>query len=190
METLGRSIVWTSTVGIAILTYIAFGGYHSVKTYYALQGFEAHMRQVATQLPTLPPEEAIVRLKHLSLEVPPYPETYAHLGDLYAKLTWWEEARAAYHRAYQKDNAYALGYLNADFMAGGGRLSEEALPLLAAVLKEDPHNTSALNLKALQAFQKGDKEEAKRLWRIVRAGVGVDSPLFKTLSDALTTTEE
>ncbi len=177
-------------LGVAILAYATFGSYSQVKGYYALQTFETHLRQLATQLPTLPPQEAITRLKHLSDEVPPYADTYAHLGDLYAKLTWWEEARAAYQHAYQKNTTYALPYLHADFMAGGGVLSKEAESLLESVWQEDPHNTTTLNLKALQAFQKGNTPEAKRLWTILRARAGVDSPLYKTLSETLEKTEK
>lgn len=167
--------------------YSVWGGFAQIQSVYALQAFEDQLNEILDELPLLTQPEAFIKLKALSLTQNLTPLVLGRLGILYTTIEWWMGAADVFWRAYQEtgDVEYGTGYLNAVFMAQNGALSAQDKKVLEAVLLKQTDNTTALNLKALDAFSHKNYEEAKNLWVQLRTQLEPDSSLYGTITKAI-----
>lgn len=96
------------------------------------------------------------------------PDDLLLLGKGYLQLHRLPEALAVFGRAYELDPQrpdIMLSYAQAMVLTKDGRLSQEAVTLLHAVLEVSPDHQGAMMLMGLGAFNSGDYRGAIKVWQ-------------------------
>ncbi len=113
------------------------------------------------------PEEVVDRLKaHLKAH-PNSPKGWFLLGRLYLSLDRYAEAVNALRQAHFYDLAnttYSTTYAEALFFYNNRQLNREAKQLLQSVLSQHPFDINAINLFAIDAYNKGNYKIAIHFW--------------------------
>ena len=121
-----------------------------------------------------------------SLALDPRGETYRDLGDLYAERDMHEDAIAAYRSAIAENPALEpeLRLSLGQQMIWTDR-AKEAIPLLASVVANRPHDVEARRYLAL-AYRWSDRlKESEDLYRNILAGNPADLEARRGLAEAL-----
>ena len=95
------------------------------------------------------------------------------LGRIYLTGQDYEAAAAAFERAHAltgEDANVDLHWLQARYMAAGARLDEGAVALAERILAQTPNQPTVLELLGLEAFRRGDYQEAVTLFNRALSG--------------------
>lgn len=182
-----KELKWVVFLLLSGASYLWVGGFHSVLEWRALQRFDQQLHHLVQKLPTLSQQEGILSLETFLGQVPDYAATLERAGDLYAHLQRWERAELLYGQAYAKKPNLSLGvaYLNAISMNHAGKLSSEAEGVLEGLLQQYPDNPNLWNLKALQAFSKGQYTLAREYWERLLLELNESDTLYPLVEEAL-----
>lgn len=120
----------------------------------------------------------IERLKTRVDQTPDDPKGWFLLGNLYLNNQQIDEAVNSFAKANNlkpNDVDIMTKYAEALFLKNNRKINKEAQLLIDKVLKNDLQNINALNMIAIDAFQRGDKKTAKEYWKKVLIQLPIDS---------------
>ncbi|MDN7126835.1 c-type cytochrome biogenesis protein CcmI [Pseudidiomarina sp. 1APP75-27a] len=185
-------------VGLGIIGYVLFGSWQQ-------QSYAEQARQALPQLAekVISNQQAAPTAEELRLFALGLRQRLQEDGGdalawmLYARaaaaLQRYEEALAAYERAYQMDNerpAVLLGYAQLLINVGGAERLQQAAQLLSKLLRVDPQNTDALSLTGAVAYQLGDWQQAVQAWSILLQVMPEDDSRYAAVQTALADAEQ
>ncbi|MGQ4276387.1 c-type cytochrome biogenesis protein CcmI [Pseudidiomarina sp. E22-M8] len=199
-QAIGRGI-WLPAliiVVLAVIGYVLFGSWQQQQfAERARQALPSLAEKVITNQQATPSEEEL-QLFALGLRQ----RLHEDGGDalawmLYARaaaaLQQYEQALAAYERAYQMDSERAgvlLGYAQLLINIGGAERLQRAAQLLSKLLQLQPQNSDALSLTGAVAYQRGDWAQAAQAWKLLLQIMPKDDPRYTAVQNALADAEQ
>jgi len=128
---------------------------------------QENLKQAHTMMESLSIEEVIARMERTVESSPMKSKGWYLLGRLYFSTEQYDKALEAFHSARElapNDIRYISSWVEAAFMANGGKLDVAALADVQNLIKRDPKNIPARNLLAVYYFQQKQYDKAVQLW--------------------------
>lgn len=170
---------WTLMLLIPVLTLSLYGLIGHPK---ALMQYWEHQRELKRARQELlhlkSPALLIQRLKAYLSVHPNDARAWYLLGKLYYGQQDFSNAVDATHEAYRRQpghSAYAVAYSEADYFYHSRRLSPQVKKILKNVIVNDKSNVSALNLLAVDAYQRKAYRKAADYWQRLLPQFSVES---------------
>lgn len=151
----------------SVMIYTQLGAYSAVKHAEIVQ---AQSQQTKAEIARIKdPQQVVTALREHLKVTPDSAQGWYLLGRLYMSQQNFSEAEKSFSRAYHlqpNKEAYAIGTVEADFLAAHNRLSNQDKAILGKI-KKPPYSVLALNLLGINAYLAHDYRAAVRDWEEV-----------------------
>ncbi len=171
---------------IAIGAYLLWGNPKVVLSHLQQQQNQVAAQKMLAELKT--PEQVIDKLKQAIQANPQDPKGWFLLGRLYMDMQNFSAARQAFAKANQlqpNDPDIMLNYAQVLFVQNHNQLTPLAKQLLQNIITQDPANPGVINLLALDAYSRGDYQQAINYWQSLLANMPPDTDTAKALQRAI-----
>ncbi|CAN5227457.1 hypothetical protein BH10PSE19_BH10PSE19_20900 [soil metagenome] len=171
---------------LAVTLYLKWGFSNDLAQWYAEQQQATAVQKTMAEFKS--PAELITKMQTILKQRPDSTRGWFLLGRLYFSLGKYSEAAHAFAKAHTleaKDPAIALQYAQALFFTGQPQSKRKAVLIAKQILAIDKTSDAAINLLALDAYQKGRYQAAIDYWEQLLSRYNSESNEAKTLLEAI-----